>query len=246
MFSMVITSRANPIIKDIVRIADKKYRKEYGLYIVEGIKSVDECIECGGEIDKIICTETFANKYPDAVFVSEEIFAYISCEKSPQGTLALVKIPENILRPPQDNCLLLDRIRDPGNLGTIIRTANAAGFAEIYTINCVDAYSPKVVRASMSGIFFVKIYSGSPEEIFSVLHDVPLICADMDGENIFDFTPPPKFCLCVGNEGSGVGDEILNRSEYKVKIPMRETCESLNAAVSAGIAMYQLKMRSKR
>ena len=136
---------------------------------------------------------------------------------------------------------MLDCLQDPGNLGTVIRTANAAGYGEIYLINCTDAYSPKAVRASMGGIFRVSVYSGSREEVLENLKDIPLICADMDGENIFEFTPPKKFCLCIGNEGGGISAEVSSRAAYTVKIPMRETCESLNAAVSAGIAMYALK-----
>ena len=93
----------------------------------------------------------------------------------------------------------------------------------------------------MSGIFFVNIRRGNEEEILPLLKGVPLICADMDGENVFEFTPPDKFCLCIGNEGNGISEGVVQSAEFKVKIPMRETCESLNAAVSAGIAMYQLK-----
>ena len=93
----------------------------------------------------------------------------------------------------------------------------------------------------MSGIFFTEIYQGSETEIFSALKGVPLVCADMDGENIFKFCPPEKFCLCIGNEGSGICGDIIKKADFKVRIPMSESCESLNAAVSAGIAMYVLK-----
>ena len=141
---------------------------------------------------------------------------------------------------------MLDCLQDPGNLGTVIRTANAAGYSEIYLINCTDPFSPKAVRASMSGIFFVDLFFGSKEEILQVLDGVPVICADMDGKDIFSFVPPEKFCLCIGNEGNGISGEVFEKANYTVKIPMRETCESLNAAVSAGIAMYVLKNNIKR
>ena len=239
---MVITSKANPQIKEISKLAsDKKFRDDLGLYIVEGVKPVNECIAAGGKIKIIVCTEQLSGSYSGAVTVSDGVFSSISAEKTPQGVLAVVYKPKNELKAPEKSCILLDRIQDPGNLGTIIRTANAAGYDEIYLINCADAYSPKAVRASMSGIFFVKIYCGGREEILSALKGVPLICADMHGENIFGFTAPEKFCLCIGNEGSGICKEIFDFSQFKIKIPMRETCESLNAAVSAGIAMYRLK-----
>ena len=238
---MLITSKSNPIIKAVSALSDKKFRKLNNQYIVEGVKPVRECIDAGCQIDRIICVEGLEQNYEGATVVSESVFKSISSEKTPQGVLAVVKIPQSELKPPKSSCLLLDCLQDPGNLGTVIRTANAAGYDEIYLINCTDPYSPKAVRASMSGIFFVKIYQGTQEEVLGALKGVPLICADMNGENIFEFNSPEFFCLCIGNEGSGISNNIKNMASYTVKIPMRRTCESLNAAVSAGIAMYALR-----
>ena len=243
---MVITSKSNPIIKTVASLAEKKFRKQTGLYLVEGIKTVKECIAAGCEIDRIICTEDNESLFAGATVVSDAVFKSISCEKTPQGVIAVVKIPVSVLQTPEKSCLLLDCLQDPGNLGTVIRTANPAGYSDIYLINCTDPYSPKAVRASMSGIFFVNIHTGSREEVLDALKDVPLICADMDGENIFEFTPPEKFCLCIGNEGGGISEEVFAQASHTVKIPMRNTCESLNAAVSAGIAMYVLKNNINR
>ncbi len=243
---MVITSKYNPLIKEIAKLSDKKYRKICGKYVVEGIKPVRECISAGCTILNIICVEGLESEFENAVIVSRAVFESVSSEVTPQGVLAVVELPSNKLKVPQDSCILLDRLQDPGNLGTVIRTANAAGYSEIYLINCTDPYSPKAVRASMSGIFFVKVYQGTNEEILGVLKGIPLICADMDGEDIFSFNSPEKFCLCIGNEGNGMSQEIMKRARFKVSIPMRETCESLNAAVSAGIVMYHLKYDKKR
>lgn len=243
---MVITSRNNPLIKEIAKLTQKKYRQEYGLYIVEGVKSVDECISSGCEICKIVATQALSERYSNAIIVSDEVFGALSQEKTPQGVLATVKITKNKIQPPIGNSIMLDGLQDCGNVGTIIRTANAAGYGEIYLCDCADVYAPKTVRASMSGIFFVKIYTGERREILNALTGVPLICADMDGEDIFSFEPPEKFCLCIGNEGNGISNEVLEISKHKVKIPMNNSCESLNAAVSAGIAMYALKNAQKR
>ena len=245
---MIITSRQNSLIKQVAALNGKKYRKEAGLYLIEGIKPVKEYLSCGFKAEKIICTEHNLSLFPSAVAVSDGVFKGISSEESPQGVIAVAKIPENILRPPENPCILLDCLQDPGNVGTVIRTANAAGFLEIYLINCTDPYSPKAVRASMGGIFHTKIYTGNYTEISNALKDVPLICTDMDGEDIFAFAPPERFCLCIGNEGGGISGEVKNNSAYTVKIPMRSTCESLNAAVAAGIAMYTIKnsMRGKQ
>lgn len=238
---MIISSKSNPLIKKMSSLAEKKYRKLYGLFIVESVKAVDECLSSGMEVEEIVCTQDLSEKYPTAIIVTDELFGRISTERNPQGVLAAVKLPQKPLQSPKSSCLLLDRLQDPGNIGTIIRTANAAGYTDIYLVNCADAYSPKAVRASMGGVFYVNVYEGNYDEVFEVLEGVPLITADMSGEDIFAFDAPEKFCLCIGNEGGGVSDTVVNHSAYKVKIPMRETCESLNAGVSAAVAMYVLK-----
>lgn len=237
---MIITSKSNAIIKAVSSLSEKKFRKQYGQYVVEGIKPVNECISAGCKIDNIICTEQTAGAYKNPIIVSESVFKSLSSEKTPQGVLAVVEIEDKPLREPFGNCLLLDCLQDPGNLGTVLRTANAAGYRDIYLINCTDPYSPKAVRASMSGIFFVNLYFGTYSEVFEALKNYPLICADMAGEDIFSFRPPENYCLCIGNEGNGISNEVLKRANYTVRIPMQKTCESLNAAVSAGIAMYTL------
>lgn len=243
---MIISSKANPIIKKISSLAEKKYRKQYGAFIVESVKAVNECLSSDMEVDEIVCTQGLVDVYQNAIIVTDELFERISTEKSPQGVLAVVKLPENELKAPQDCCLLLDRLQDPGNIGTIIRTANAAGYTDIYLVNCADAYSPKAVRASMGGVFYVNLHEGTYDEVFEALGGVPLITADMSGEDIFAFEAPEKFCLVIGNEGGGVSDTVVNQSAYKVRIPMRETCESLNAGVSAAVAMYVLKNNLRR
>jgi TrmH family RNA methyltransferase len=198
-------------------------------------------VEANFQIDCIVATQEFEGAYDKMVIVSDIVFSYLSEEKTPQGILAVVCIPKLTLREPEASCLLLDGIQDPGNLGTILRTANAAGYKELYLIDCVDPYSQKAVRASMSGIFFVKIYMGSRSEVLSALAGTPLIAADMAGKNLFTFIPPTKFCLCIGNEGNGLSPEVKAKATCTISIPMEKTCESLNAGVSAGIAMYVLK-----
>ena len=240
---MAITSRANPLVKKIASLSDKKFRREYGEYVVEGTKPVKECIKAGCEITAIVCTPETEKEFENAIVVSEEVFKHLSSEKTPQGALATVKIPITSVVPPKGNCLLLDRLQDPGNLGTIIRTANAAGYEDIYLLNCTDAFSPKAVRASMSGIFFIRLHIVSSDELFSALDNIPLICADMGGEDVFTVNSPEGFCLCIGNEGRGVSEEVKNKCTYTIGIPMRKTCESLNAAISAAIAMYTLEYR---
>ncbi len=201
-----------------------------------------ECRKSGLEIERVFVSESYRGEADDsAIRVSDEVFARLSDEKTPQGILCVVKIPEKSLCPPRESCLFLDGISDPGNMGAIIRTANAAGYRELYLAECTDPYSPKSVRASMSGVFFVNLYTGTRKEILSALTGVPIFAADMDGENIFSFSPPEKYVLAIGNEANGISEEVFKAAEYTIKIPMQASQESLNAAVSAGIAMYVLK-----
>lgn len=206
---------------------------------------VSECVKSGFEIDRVFVSESYRGVSPLAektVCVSDDVFKTLSDEKTPQGILCRAKIPSLPLVPPEGKALLLDGVADPGNVGAIVRTANAAGYGEIYlTKECADPYSPKSVRASMSGVFFTKLYQGERSDILDILKDTPILVADMDGENVFTFNAPGRFALVIGNEANGVSDEVSARATHTVRIPMSETQESLNAAVSAGIIMYVLQ-----
>lgn len=241
---MEISSRKNPEIKKIYSLKDKKYRDDTGLYLIEGEKSVKEGIKYGADIVKILGTEEKLSRYSgsgyDLITVTKDIADYVCDAKTPQGIVAVAKKPENRLVAPLKNCILLDNLQDPGNVGTIIRTAVALGIKDIYTVSCADPYSPKTVRASMSGIFNVEIHDGSYEEVLNCLRGVPLLSGDMKGENVFTFRPPTRFCLAIGSEGSGLSDIVKKASSLAVKIPMNDKMESLNAGVSASILLYQL------
>ncbi len=242
---MIYTSKNNPLIKQTVALKEKKGRKEQGLFLVEGRKMALECAKSALEIERVFVDERYEGELPfdDAriVRVSEEILRYLSDEKTPQGIVCRVRIPETKFLPPVGKCLLLDGVADPGNMGAILRTANAAGYARVYmTSDCVDPYSPKSVRASMSGIFFTELCRGERAELARLLRGTPVAVADMEGENAFSFAPPKQFTLVIGNEANGVSKEIREIATHVVKIPMRESQESLNAAVSAGILMYLL------
>jgi TrmH family RNA methyltransferase len=242
---MILTSKNNPLIKETAALKEKKGRKETGLFLVEGWKMARECQKSDFEIDRVFVSESYDGEiaFPEGLIVrvSDEVFRHLSDEKTPQGILCRARIPAPTLAPPKGNCLLLDGVADPGNLGTILRTANAAGYNEVYlTKECVDPYAPKSVRASMSGLFFTKLYFGERTEILFVLADTPIFVADMGGENVFTVSAPEKFALVIGNEANGISEEVFQHATKTVKIPMSETQESLNAAVSAGIIMYLL------
>ncbi|MBQ8686010.1 MAG: RNA methyltransferase [Clostridia bacterium] len=247
---MILTSKNNPLIKETVSLKDKKGRKTLGMFLIEGVKMTTEALKSDLEIDRIFIAESLSGQAFDlceekTVLVSDEVMRFLCDEKTPQGVVCRVKTPQNALCKPTGACLLLDGVADPKNMGAIIRTANAAGYREIYlTDDCTDPYSPKSVRASMSGVFFTKLYTGTRGELLSLLADTPVLAADMQGENIFGFDAPESFALVIGNEGKGVSDEVRSAANGFVKIPMQATQESLNAAVSAGILMYLLKKRA--
>ena len=242
---MVLTSKNNPLIKETAALKDKKGRKTQGMFLVEGRKMVVECLQSDFEIDRIFIAETYdgTEAFPEekTVIVSDEVLRYLSDEKTPQGIVCRVKIPTRALEKPKGKCLFLDGVADPGNVGAILRTANAAGYSTVYlTDDCTDPYSPKSVRASMSGVFFTKIYRGNRSEILSIFEEVPLFVADMAGRNAFCFQAPKEFVLAIGNEANGISAETFSKATDKLSIPMAATQESLNAAVSAAILMYQL------
>ncbi len=247
---MIITSKQNAKIKEIKSLQQKKFRILTKKYLVEGVKMIKDALSCGEDVETIVttpktfaCFEDYKSLSDRIITVSDEVFSYLSLEVNPQGVIAVVKKKEKEIPYAKDSVLLLDRVSDPGNLGTIIRTAAASGYKDIYLLNCVDAFNPKTVRASMSGIFHVNLNEGG-EELLSFI-DLPMISADMSGESVFEFCPPKAFCLVIGNEANGISDRVKNLSKYTVKIPMENTVESLNAGVAAGILMYALKNKAQ-
>ncbi len=240
---MVIQSKNNPLVKELAALSEKKGRKNSGTFLLEGEKTVRECVNSPLEIVRLIVREDYAGEtygYPLVILGSDAFHAV--CEvKTPQGIAAEVKIPSFKVEPPRNSCLVLDGVSDPSNVGAILRTAVAAGYEEVYCISAADPFSPKCVRASMSAVFYAKIMQGGHEEVLSALKGVPLIAADMGGENAFFFRTPEKFALTIGNEGQGLSKIMRERADYTVSVPMGKHTESLNAAVSAGILMYQFK-----
>ncbi len=249
LYEMILTSKNNPFIKETASLKEKKGRKQRGLFLVEGVKMARECLKSDFSIERMIVSESFCKSEGfvefsawETVCVSDDVFRFLSDEKTPQGVLCRVKIPQAVACTPTESCLILDGVSDPGNVGAIIRTANGAGYKAIYLLeDCADPYSPKTVRASMSGIFFTKLYATERAKIGELLQGMPVVVADMGGENVFSFASPKAFALVIGNEANGVSNELRALATHTVKIPMTATQESLNAAVSAGILMYMLK-----
>lgn len=240
---MVITSVKNEKIKKIASLKDKKGRKEQKAYLVEGIKMVKEAFLYSQKVVCVIGRKDLLEEIPsfdgEVIEADEKVLNFLSDCETCQGVFAVVKMPVYSDKTPKGVCVLLDRVRDPGNLGTIIRTSVACGVENIYLLDCADSYSPKVIRSSMSGIYNVNLYEISQEEL-DIFDDIPLVCADMDGENVFESEIKGDFCLCMGNEANGVSEQVMAKSKKTVKIPMRNKIESLNVAVAYAIIIYNL------
>ena len=165
------------------------------------------------------------------------MFISVSEEVSPQGVLAIVKKPTISADTVTEMCVFLDGVGDPANVGAIIRSAAAFGYNTVIIADGADAYSNKAVRASMGGIFCVRVIAGTRAETLEKVK-VPLILADMKGETLGSLKVPEEHCLVIGNEAHGVSQELKSCATLTVSIPMKNGMESLNAAVSAGILMY--------
>ena len=252
----VITSKDNEIVKQIKKLKEKKYRDEAGVYVIEGIKVIEEAIEENAQIEKIVicedCTTSAAipqklmyaiAKY-NCIYVSKKVFEILTDVVAPQGILAIIKKPnKEEIDYKADLILALDGIQDPGNLGTILRTADSINLKQIIvTKNTADAYNPKVVRSTMGAILRIKIIETN--SLVNTLKEAKknkfkVVATSLDTENsIYDIDYNKKV-IVIGNEASGVTKEVQQMADSKVKIPMLGKTESLNASVATGIMLYE-------
>lgn len=240
---MVITSTDNAKVQEVAKLADKKYRKKSGCYVIEGERLVRDAIFHGAQVQNVFVAESVAQKlcFDDATVVSDRVFAKMSTTINTQGVLAVAKIPTVELSAPKGNCLILDNLQDPGNIGTLIRSAVACGFTDIYAVNCADVYSPKVVRSAMSAHFCINLHQTDDiVKVFEVANKNVIIACDMGGENVFDCKFDTNVCLVLGNEGNGLSDYSRLHANRTISLPMANNFESLNVAVAGSVIMYQI------
>lgn len=229
----------------------KKFRKESGLFVVEGIKTVEELNQSRCEIDSIYCTETFGfldGVDPEHIHsIKEKDLERISGLRSPNKILAVARIPAS--EPIDWNApliLMLDSIHDPGNVGTIIRTAKWFGVETIIcSEDCADAYDRKVVQSTMGALFHVNIRYGNLLEMIdeSRKNDFRIIGAAMNGEPIYTYPKTDRTVLIIGSESHGISKEILEKCDHSVTIPNNEAVqkvESLNAGIATSILLSEL------
>lgn len=245
----LITSRKNPLLQQVKKLlTSKKAREEAGLFVSDGTKLLQEAIRWWPGLDTVILSQDIEMEIPEGVrtvVVPRDVMESISPMQTPQGALFLCRLPEEKPFVPKSGMLLLDGIQDPGNLGTILRTADALEIPVALLEGCADPYSHKVVRSSMGAVFRMEITQTNWQTVKSACAEagIPIaVTALSDTAQDLRNAPLRTMAVVIGSEGQGVRDEILSYAQNALIIPMNPHCESLNAAIAAAIVMWQMKM----
>ena len=234
----------NNEIKIIKKLKDKKYRKAEGLFLVEGCKLCEEVKQSNYQIKYTITSNEFKyNDFPNVCVVDYEVVKSICTTDTPQDIVCICNIPHFELTNPIGNSLILDGLQDPGNIGTLIRSAIAFGFKDIYFIDCPDIYSEKVIRGSMGGVFKIKAHVIEREELINKKREICdiLIATILRGEDLTKICLPKlRVGVIIGNEGNGVSPELISACDKALTLPMSGEVESLNAGVAGSIIMFEI------
>ena len=248
MMEQRITSRKNPLLQQVKKLlSSKKARETAGLFVADGTKLLEEAVKYYPGLDTVILSDGVEADVPESVRVIRvpgDVMESVSPMASPQGALFLCRFPEKKEFSPVPGMLLLDGIQDPGNIGTILRTADALDIPVVLLEGCADPFSHKVVRASMGAVFRTDV-------VISDWETVKKACAEAKiPVGVTALSPRAKdlrqselktMAVVIGSEGQGVRKEILESAGAELIIPMNPHCESLNAAVAATIVMWQMK-----
>ena len=244
-----ITSRKNGFLQQVKKLlSSKKEREKAGLFVADGTKLLEEAVRWYDGLDTVILSDGVETQVPDTVRVirvPEDVMASISPMETPQGALFVCRLPEKKAFSPQPGMLLLDGIQDPGNIGTILRTADALEVPVVLLEGCADPYSHKVVRSSMGAVFRTPVLQATWAEVKAACAEagIPVaVTALSDRAEDIRKAELGKMAVVIGSEGRGVRREILESADRELIIPMNERCESLNAAIAAAIAMWQMKV----
>lgn len=267
----MITSTANAQVKDLVKLMKKsRARNEAGVFLAEGPRMVRELAldpSWRGGVDRIYLSESYAGKNQKereelertakVEILSDPVFSHVSDTRTPQGILAVVRRKiydmEAVLGgdPKQAHVLVLDNLQDPGNLGTIFRTAEAAGVTGlILSSDCVDIYNPKVIRSTMGAVFRMPfLYTDDTEGSIDELkaEGITVYAAHLAGDRNYDEADYTSGCaFLIGNEGNGLRDSVAERADHRIIIPMLGRAESLNAAVAASVLMFEVSRQRRK
>ncbi|MGQ9051609.1 TrmH family RNA methyltransferase [Streptococcus oralis] len=241
----IITSKANSVVKNTKKLHQKKYRKS--VYLIEGWHLFEEAVQAGVTIEKIFALESYRDQlaaFPQTVWVSEEILLDLADTQTPQGIVAVIQ-KEEVGLPDlhQGKFLFLEDVQDPGNVGTMIRTADAAGFTGVIVSDkSADIYSLKTLRSMQGSHFHLPIYRMSLasfiEETKKTAMPILATTLSIDSKDYRELSSLENFVLVMGNEGQGISSVIAESADQLVHIGMKGRAESLNVAVAAGILMF--------
>lgn len=241
-----ITSLRNPKVAAWKALKERKGRRESGCFLVEGYKMVEEALQSAFPVEALLVQEGVdapAGANLPTYELPEHVLAAVCDTKTPQGIAAVVRMRQ------QDalgkHIVALDGVQDPGNVGTIIRTADAAGLdGVLLSSQCADVFSPKVLRATMGSIFRMnlRVTDDLPGELTKLRMDgYSILSSQLDGTPFYERQGvAERFALIIGNEGNGVSESVQQTATHRVRLPMRGGAESLNAAIAAAIMMYEL------
>ena len=258
---MELTGLQNPVVKAAAELKQKKYRTQNGLYLAEGLRTAEEAVAykvvetlfyVATDDDRTMrLLEDAAMQNIKLVCVNENVMKKIADTETPQGIIAVCKMRqpklENLLASGK-MLLVLDRVGDPGNIGTMLRTADAAGIGGLVILKgCADIYAPKTVRSSMGSLFHIPVLSGVSEQEFvsaakKAGYDLLVTCLD-GADNLYKADLSGRIAFVMGNEAGGVSETLLEKADKRVYIPMAGRAESLNVAMAAGIVMFEALRR---
>lgn len=249
-----IESSQNRQVKEWKKLLTRKGRKKQNKYLIEGLHLVEEAIKADADIETVMIREDKVEEYStlpglegnNVLSITEEISTLLSDAVTDQGIMAVIIKEEASVEIVGDKpVLMLDEVQDPGNLGTLIRTADAAGFeGVIIGKGSVDLYNPKALRSAQGSQFHLNIIHDDIEKWIDTFNgkDIPVYGTALDERAVSYRTVEPRdrFALIVGNEGNGVNPSILNRTEKNLYIPIKGQAESLNVAIAASVLMFSL------
>ena len=249
MNALRITSRQNGRIQQLKKLlSSRREREKTGLFVADGTKLLAEAVKWWPSLETVVLSDGVEAELPQGVEVlrvPREIMAYVSPMETPQGALFVCRMPEKTPFAAKPGTVLLDGIQDPGNLGTILRTADALQIPVALLDGCADPYSHKVVRASMGAVFRTPIVQTDWQTALDSFQSagIPLaVTALSDRAEDIRTADLSKMAVVIGSEGQGVRRELLESADRELIIPMNPNCESLNAAVAATIVMWQMKL----
>ncbi|GIM28690.1 RNA methyltransferase [Clostridium polyendosporum] len=251
---LTIESKENNFFKELKKLKEKKYRTKEGKYIIEGFRFVQEALKADADVQSIVISEEAKNKLHEYIdensikdkkvyILKTSLFNMLCSTENPQGILAVVGMNKSFHYKEGEFYILVDKVQDPGNMGTIIRTAHAAGVdGVIVTKGTVDMYNDKTLRSTMGSIFYIPVIEDDDLAFTRNLikNGFKVVISSLQAnENFFEADLRGKTIITVGNEGNGVSEEVSNLGDTKIKIPMPGNAESLNVSTAASIMIFE-------